>query len=107
MWGLSYILVAIVAPDISDFHPILYWMIGAIILFGLLLNRLAYDKLGHQFVGLYFFVVAVLMVYGGVASWTGVAVWNVPFENPEIFNVSMGFADLLSAALMLVIATEQ
>ena len=46
------------------------------------------------------------MVYGGVTSWTGVAEWNVPF-NPEMFQISMGFADLLSAVFMFILAISE
>jgi hypothetical protein len=47
------------------------------------------------------------MTFGGVASWTGLVQWNVPFVNVELFQVSMAFADLLSAVFMFVIAIEQ
>lgn len=52
-------------------------------------------------------VLAMLSVYSGVASWTGKAIWAVPFANKEIFQVSMAFLDLLGAVFMLDLALEK
>lgn len=104
MWSLSYILVAIFAPSISDIHPLFYGILGVWLAFMLLLDHLAYDKLGYFIVSVLWVFNGTLMVYGGVTSWAGLAVWNVPFPNKEIFYVSMAFADLISAVFMFVLA---
>lgn len=104
MWSLSYIMVAIVAPFISDVAPLVYGTLGVWLAFTLLLQHLAYDKLGRCIVRMLWVCNGVLMVYGGITSWTGVAVWNVPFPNKEVFQVSMALADLLSAVLMFSLA---
>jgi drug/metabolite transporter (DMT)-like permease len=45
MWGLSYIIVAVIAPWISDVSNIFYAFLGAWILLSLGLLHLAHDKL--------------------------------------------------------------
>jgi hypothetical protein len=50
------------------------------------------------------FILGVFMVWGGVASWTGLAVWKVPFPNKEFFQVSMAFPDLLSVVFMFILS---
>lgn len=103
MWSLSYVVVAVVAPGISDFNNIVYASLGAWILLSLVLSYLVHDRFGRVIIRVMFFAQGVLMVYGGVTSWAGLAVWNVPF-NPEMFYISMAFADLLSAAFFFVLA---
>jgi len=49
------------------------------------------------------FILAVFEVWGGVVSWTGIVLWQVPFPNKEFFQVSMAFADLLSATFMFTL----
>ena len=107
MWGISYIIVAIVAPWIADTSPLFYVALGALILFALLLRHLAYNELGYNIVRVLFFCLGTLMVFGGVTSWTGVTLWNVPFSNVEIFQVGMAFADFIAAAFMFVLAIEK
>lgn len=70
----------------------------------LVLSYFAHDRFGHIIIRVMFFVQGVPMVYGGVASWAGLAVWNVPFNNPEMFQVSMAFADLLGAVFLFILA---
>ena len=106
MWGMSYIMVAMAAPWISEVPALVYGTLGGFILFALFLRWLAYDRMGYIIVRFLFYCLGVLMVAGGIMSWTGVTIWNVPFENLEIFQVSMAFADLLGAVFMFVLATE-
>lgn len=107
MWGLCYVVVAVVAPWISDLSNLVYAFLGAWILLSLALSHFAKNRLGHTIVRVMFFVQGALMVYGGVGSWTGLAVWNVPFNNPEMFQVSMAFADLLGAVFLFVLAITE
>jgi len=107
MWGLSYIIVAIIAPNIATDTPAVFYVwLGCLILFGLLLRYLAHDKIGYTIVKLCFFALGTLMVGGGVASWTCVARWNVPYMAPDLAQVSMAFADLISAVFMFVLVLE-
>jgi hypothetical protein len=110
MWALSYIVVALVAPQVSDVSPIVYGLLGAGLLVMSILTVLQEwntqnDMFGFL-LGLAYFSVAVLMVYGGVTSWTGISIWNVPFEAKEVFQVSMAFADFIAAAFMLYLFGE-
>ena len=107
MLGLSYIIVAIFTPNISDMNPLAYIMLGSVFLFALVLEHLAYDKLGHFFVRILWIGLGILMTYGGITSWAGIAIWNVPFPNKEIFQVSMACMDLLSAVFMFVLALHE
>jgi len=106
MWGLSYIITSLVAPRISEVPQIGYGVLGAFILFMVLLIHLADDKLGYHILAGVFFALGVAMIYGGVVSWTGVGLWNVPFPNKELFQVSMAFADLLSAVFLFILGLE-
>ena len=106
MWGTSYIMTALVAPSISDAPAILYGALGALILFMILMMHLAYDKLGYRIVAVVFFALGILMTYGGVVSWTGAGLWNVPFPNKDLFQISMAFADMLSAVFLFLLGIE-
>ena len=106
MWGISYIITAIVAPSISDAPAILYGVLGAFILFMVLLKHLAYDKFGYRILAGAFFGLGIAMVYGFVVSWSGAGLWNVPFPNKELFQVSMAFADMLSAVFLFLLGIE-
>lgn len=118
MWGLSYIIVGIQCPQIAGGDPYIgaltYEVLGAAILLsimacllrtsflvgGLMVEPARVRSIGHVAL----FVLGVIMVYGGIVSWAGVAVWNVPFDNKEIFQVSMALANMLSAAFMFLLA---
>jgi len=101
MWALSYIFVAVVAPNISLDTPALFYVaLGAVLLFCVLVQYLATDSLGRKLASLPLITFGVIMAYGGVVSWTGAGLWNVPFANVEIFQVSMAFANLLSAVFL-------
>ena len=106
MWGISYIIVAIVAPWISDMPNIVYAFLGAWILLSLALSHFVHDKLLMIVQGM-FFIQGCLMVYGGVTSWTGLTVWNIPEGNIELFQVSMAFADMLGAVFLFVLAITE
>ena len=110
MWALSYIVVALVAPQVSDVPPILYGLLGVVMLAMSILTVFQEWYVNNDYLnfglGIAYLVVVVLMVYGGVTSWTGEFVWNVPFEAKEAFQVSMAFADFIAAAFMLVLFGE-
>ena len=106
MWGLSYLVVAVTTPWISDVSNIVYASLGAWILLSLALLHLVHNRFGLVIIRLMFFAQGVLMVYGSVTSWTGLAVWNVPFD-PEMFQISMAFADLLAAVFLFVLAITE
>jgi hypothetical protein len=107
MWGLAYIVTAFIAPNVSPDTPALFYGIfGGLILFCLLLQRLGNDKVGDAITRCLWCALGAIEVFSGVASWTGYGLWNVPFPNKELFQVSMAFADLISAVFMFVLATE-
>lgn len=106
MWGTSYIITALVAPSISDAPAFFYGTLGAFILCMVFLTHQAYTKFGYQVLAGAYFALGIMMVYGFVVSWTGAGLWNVPFPNKELFQVSMAFADMLSAVFLFLLGIE-
>lgn len=109
MWGIAYITTAIYAPSIGgdpSLGSAIYSALGSAIIVLVIIRAFKHDptEFLSYWVRVLLFVVALIEIYGGIASWTGLAVWNVPFANKEIFQVSMAFADLVSAVLMLYLA---
>lgn len=103
MWGISYIMVALFVPAVSDTPALAYGVFGAVILLCCYLY-LSPNKFERDVARCLFFGLGVMEVFGGVASWTGLSRWNVPFMTVEAFQVSMAFADLISAAFMFNLA---
>jgi len=112
-WGLMYIWTAIADPNISGGDAILgaflYGGFGVFILVGaefrargLYKNNKALRKAGSSML-----VLGTLVeILSAVLSWTGLAIWNVPFSNKEGFQISMSFMDFISSVLMLLLATS-
>jgi len=107
MWGFSYIVVGIVAPWISDEPPLAYQILGGIMIFLVCITPLAYDKLGNLMLGIIWFSFGIMMVYGGVASWTGLTPWNVLYDFHPLVPISMAFADLIAGFVMFLLAIEE
>lgn len=106
MWGLSYIFAALLAPEISGdvtHGRIAFSFIGVAILAALLLLRTSGRIIGR----LLLLILGVPEVICGVASWTGIIIWNVPFMDKALFQVSMAFLDLVSATFMFFLAIEK
>jgi hypothetical protein len=106
LWGISYILTAVLTPNISKASPFLYGALGAFILFIVVLNHVAYDNLGYYIVAALFLAMALSMVYGAIVSWTGLGLWNVPFPSKEPFQISMAVFDMISALFMYLTAQK-
>lgn len=107
MWSLSYIVVSLIAPDISlDTPAFLYTMLGVVLFVVLILSYIATTLTSRIVVSAMLSILGVLMVYGGIASWAGVGLWNIPFANIELFQVSMAFANLLSAVFIFYIVID-
>lgn len=108
MWGISYIIVAIIAPTIVDFQYAtgLYIALGLSILVGLFNLFLLDNPINHAIARIMFILLGILMVFGGICSWAGLTTWNIPFDNKGLFQVSMAFADLLSAVFMFIVALD-
>jgi len=106
MWGLSYIFVAMVAPEIAGDTALVgassYAILGLLIFLAVILLDTKYEWIGK----ILFCILGAIMVFGGVTSWIGMAVWNVPFADKALFQVSMAFADLISAVFMFVLVLE-
>jgi len=110
MWGLAYIFTAIFTPAIAGdvtSGKILYALIGVLLLFTLLMDYMSYDKLGFTIIRFFYCLLGAIEVFGGIASWTGLVTWNVPFTQKEMFNISMAFVDLLSAVFLFVLAIDK
>lgn len=106
IWGLSYIITAIVAPNISEVDPITYGFLGIVIISILVLAHFAQFQISRECLGIAFLALSITMVCGAVVSWTGAGLWNVPFPNKELFQVSMALADFLSAVFMMLLAID-
>ena len=109
MWAIAYIVTTIYAPSISGdpfLGSVMYSALGSAIIVLVIIRAFKHDptELLSYCVRLLLFIMAILEIYGGITSWTGLAVWNVPFANKELFQISMAFADLVSAVLMLYLA---
>lgn len=109
VWAVSYMAVSLLAPEVGGagdaLSGLLYMGFGWLIVLAIVLSEWGKDplkRLGYATL----FVLGVMEVISGVASWTGVVVWNVPFPSKELFQVSMAFADLISAAVMFYVALE-
>ena len=107
MWGMSYIVTALFAPEITGdttlVGTLLFSILGTLILITLILLHTKRERIGKFLFG----VLGCMMTFGGVASWTGLVRWNVPFVVVDLFQVSMAFADLISAVFMFVLATTE
>ena len=110
MWALSYLAVAFVDPGVGG--PPVWEDILVFLVFGVALLLAACFKAygkqkGTRVLGKWMLcILAVASVFSGIASFTGVQMWSVPFVNREIFQVAMAFADLVGAAFMLTLALE-
>ena len=109
MWGMSYIATALFAPEISGnpiLGAILYSFLGSVLIALVVARSFINDS--QTWAGAWIryglFAFALVATYGGILSWSGLAVWNVPFPNKELFQVSMAFGNLFSAVLMLYLA---
>lgn len=103
-WALAYLATAIFAPGIGGdvlTGILLYGLVGIGILACLALFRAQNTDLRNLGMVL-LFVLAAFSVFGAVASWSGLALWNVPFQNKELFQVTMGLMDFLAAVFMLI-----
>ena len=105
-WALAYIMTGIFAPQISGNileGAVLYATVGVALLLAALcfVDPQAPAK-GQAYAKIALAILALISVYSAVASWSGLFVWNVPFQAKEVFQVSMGLMDFLGAVFMLI-----
>ena len=112
-WAWCYGVAAFIAPEISGMSPA---YVGSLVYFGvamwLAIALLLWD-IGESHVhrrmrniaDVLLILLATVEVVSGVGSWTGAAVWLVPFPDKGIFQVSMALADLISAAGMFYLGS--
>lgn len=125
-FGISYIATAIFAPGVAG-DPvqgmIVYTLLGVAILAAVALRtftesqevsvplkpgvkmRIEVEGPRRNLGRVLLAVLGVIEVIGCVTSWTGVGVWNVPFPNKEVFQVSMALMDMVSAVFMFCLAS--
>lgn len=104
VWGLTYPICAIIKPDIigmltPEQSRIALFAVGGSILSGFLLRDKPIGKV-------ILFIMGIAEAIGGVASWSGITQWNVPFTDKTSFNISMGIMDLLSSVAMITKSLE-
>jgi hypothetical protein len=106
-WAFAYLVTAVFAPGIAGdvlTGQILYAIVGLLIIVSLaLLHGRNTDLRNGGMILL--FGLAAFSVFGAVGSWTGLVVWNVPFQAKEVFQVTMGLMDFLGAVFMLIRVT--
>jgi hypothetical protein len=111
MWALSYLVVAFVAPGIGGnpvwLSTVVFLVFGIALLSATVMTSWAKYNATRTVGRIMLVILAVISVYSGIASWTGVALWIVPFADKALFQVSMAFADLIGAAFMLDLALEK
>jgi hypothetical protein len=109
VWALAYIFTAIFAPGISGdvlFGTIVYLLIGIALLLSLWLVGMPITGLNHtshRIGQVMLLILGAISIYAAITSWSGVAIWNVPFVNKELFQVSMAAGNLIAAVLMFYI----
>lgn len=105
MVAFSYVATAVLVPQISgaDLAITLLTYIGVAIATGVAII-FYYVKSLRGVAQITFYILAILMTFSGVASWSGLSLWNVPFNNVEIFQVSMALFDMLTAVAMFTLA---
>ena len=102
MWSLTYIICAILKPNIFQNLPpmwsgIVMLAFGAYMLIGLFFRKILAGRI-------ILFTSGVLETISGVASWTGIIHYNVPFVDKAMFNLTMSGFDLLSAIFLFSLA---
>jgi len=112
MWAATYIAVAFIAPTVGGvFNNIYMFLYGALLTLCVAGQFLPYTGKHAKTVsraskiGLFGFAIAE--VIGGVMSFTGALMWNLPFANIEVFQVIMAFMDLVAASLLFFIVLDR
>jgi len=103
MWGMAYIASGIMTPEISGDNMILTMVIYCGIGLWIIWTAIARRTHSGRYVMFSLYIIALVEVPSGVSSWAGQMVWNVPYQN-SIAQVSMAFADLISAAFAIYLA---
>ena len=112
VWALAYIFTAIFAPGISGdvlIGAIVYLTIGIALLLCLWLVGVGttyltgLDHIPYRIGQVMLLILGAISIYAAITSWSGVAIWNVPFVNKELFQVSMAAGNLIAAVLMFYI----
>ena len=109
-WGFMYVFAAVSAPGISGDASqgiVLYSLVGIATIIGVILTVAAerkHNSLMRNIASVIMFVLFFIEVYSALASWAGLVKWNVPFQNIEVFQVTMSFMDFISAVFLLLAA---
>lgn len=96
-WGLAYILVAFVKPDIASISgvavsPVVTSLLMVLIGFAMISTVLVWNKV----TAVVCLVLAFWETFGLVACWVGFIVWNVPLSY-DVAQVSMAVMDWVGA----------
>ena len=112
-WALAYIVAGIAAPQISGNvleGQILYLIMGVLLLAPLaMLESIELpgfdpdrEHTVRTLATVLLIALAFVSLYSAVASWSGMFVWNVPFPDKSLFQVTMGLMDFVGAVFMLI-----
>ena len=107
MWTLSYFAVAALAPNVGGDTPLIgiftFGLFGVLLVVAMALSLFGYNLWQRAGQVLLWGCAGVSMI-SGVASWTGVAIWQVPFASKEVFQVTMAAMDFIGAFFMTLLA---
>jgi len=108
--AVCYFSLAIFTPSATGDPPLVgaieYGLLG---LGFLLATVLPYFPSAKTVARVLQFVLGVLLAWGAMWSWMGLGLWNVPFPDKALFQVSMAVLNVLTAvfAFSLAIDTEK
>jgi len=109
VWGLLYLICAVASPNMIEnvgafATAVSFSAVGGLILLGAVLIQTE----SLRAVGC--FLLLGLGIFEAVccwASWTGAIVWSVGVSGQATFQVSMALLDLVSAVVLMSVATEE
>lgn len=95
-WGITYITCAFLLPDIGLNR---YFMLLA---GSLEIIPLIFEKYYPVAASVLFLFTGIAEIVGGVLSWAGVPIWNVPnFGSQATYQVTMAFMDFIGGVTLL------
>ena len=106
--AVLYFSLAIFAPSATGDPPLIGALFYGLLGLGFLLATvLPYFPSAKTVARILQFVLGVILAWGAMWSWMGLAIWNVPFPNKEIFQVSMAILNVLIAVFAFSLALDE
>ena len=91
VWGVAYLMAFFIRPGLISNIPVWTSAASLLLLFAVVIaNFFIFD------IDIVWYLLSLRAMFGMVASWTGLTVWNVPYD-PGMAAVSMAILDLVAA----------